>query len=58
MPNGRVQTEAESDEISNDLKNILDENDIEYGELDANISAVDIIVEEVKRKIEEIRNNK
>lgn len=51
-PNGRNQTEEESDLIGKEIKLMLDKNLIEYKTIDATKANVSIIVEDILKKIE------
>ena len=46
-PDGRFQTEADSDSISGDLKEYLDNLGIEYKEINGNITDYDSVVEDI-----------
>lgn len=48
-PNGRLQTESESDEIANEIKALLGKYDVEYTEVSGNTTGYDKIVEDVYR---------
>lgn len=50
-PNGRNQTEEESNEISAEMENILIENKIDYIPMDADVDAIDKIIELIKEKL-------
>lgn len=52
-PNGRNQTEEESDEIGREIRQILDENHIDYMTLDADENVVERAVEIVKKRLAE-----
>ena len=49
-PNGRHQTEAESDKVAEDLRNLLDEQDIPYVAKDGDKNSYDEIVLDVVKK--------
>ena len=52
-PNGRNQTEAESNEISYEIENnVLKSNHIPYFKMDADLEAVDNIIKLIKNKID------
>lgn len=53
-PNGRMQTENDSNLLYDDIKNVLDEHNIDYTQLDANDQTCDIIVNEI---IENLKHN-
>lgn len=46
-PNGRLQTESESDEIADEIKALLDKYDVEYTEVSGNTTGYDKIVSDV-----------
>lgn len=46
-PNGRLQTESESDEIADEIKALLDKYDVEYTEVSGNTIGYDKIVTDV-----------
>ena len=48
-PIGRNQTEAESDKIAIDLKNMLKDYDIPYTEVNGDLMSADIIVNDIMR---------
>ena len=56
-PNGRLQTEEESNKIANDLWNFLDMWDIEYVHRDGNQEEFDNIVEEILYALKKEKNN-
>lgn len=53
-PIGRVQTEEEADEIATSIKELLDENNIEYIELDGCKESVEKITEEILKRLGKI----
>lgn len=55
-PNGRYQTEEESDKVSVELKNFLDENEIAYTEVDGNEAGSYKIVLAAITKLKEMEN--
>ena len=48
-PVGRLQTEAESDEIAVKLRDALDANGIKYTAIDGDLMSADIIVNDIMR---------
>ena len=46
-PNGRLQTESESDKIANEIKALLGKYDVEYTEVSGNTVGYDKIVADV-----------
>ena len=46
-PNGRYQTEEESDALGKKLRSILIENEVHFEELDGGQTAIDIIVDKI-----------
>jgi len=56
-PNGRNQTEDESKKLQIDFKNCLDEFNIEYTELDADVNAKYKIIEMIQHLINDKKNN-
>lgn len=46
-PKGRYQTEIESDAIADNLKNLLEEHNINYSIMDGNTNGYDLIVDEI-----------
>ena len=52
-PVGRFQTEQQSDEISNRIKNIFYENNIEIKTVDGDITNYDLIVNEILNKLKQ-----
>ena len=52
-PIGRFQTEQQSDEISNRIKNIFYENNIEIKNVDGDITNYDLIVNEILNKLKQ-----
>lgn len=50
-PDGRFQTEADSDSISDNLKEYLDNLDIEYKEINGNITDYDSVVADIIKMV-------
>lgn len=51
-PNGRFQTEEESNKVYRDLKNLLNTYSIPYQEITGDMSGYDLIVKQIKQYLE------
>ena len=50
-PHGRVQTESESDELYEDMKLFLKENEIQYTEVEGDVKSADLIINKVIERL-------
>lgn len=53
-PVGRLQTEAESDEISKQLEEVLFKYNINYKKIDGDLMSADIVVQDVQEELEKM----